>query len=93
MLKIKIPMGYVVYKATCLETLMLGGAGICDECNTPAAIGYLVPVLNRYMCPHCFKDWSNRAEYYPEDIPVEERVCKYYEANIPLTEEGGEYRD
>lgn len=84
MFKIKSKCGYTVYKATAFETMRLGGIGVCDECNTTSFEGYLVPVLNHYMCPECYKDWDARVEYYAEDIPREQRTADYYEANIPL---------
>lgn len=82
--KLKSKCGYTVYSVEAGETLLLGGMGICDECNHFAAKGYLVPVLNHYQCPECFAKWDKRGRYYPEDAPHEERVAKYYEAKIPI---------
>lgn len=86
MRKIKSKCGYIVYEATAFETMRLGGIGVCDECNTASLNGYLVPVLNHYMCPSCYEEWNERAVYYPEDIPHEERVAEYYEKMIPTEE-------
>lgn len=86
MKKIKLPIGHIAYEATASEATNLGGLGICDDCGKHAYHGYLVPVLNHYQCPECFKDWSSRAKYYPEDVPFEQEVAKYYESRIPLTE-------
>lgn len=84
MRKIKSKCGYTVYEATAVETMRLGGIGVCDECNKGSIRGYLIPVLNRYMCPLCYEEWNNRAVYYAEDIPHEERVAGYYEKMIPM---------
>ena len=88
MKKIKTSVGYTAYQATAYETALLGGAGICDHCGEFADEGYLVPVLNHYMCPECFKDWEQRGRFYPEDLPVEQRTIAYYEAMIPVEGEG-----
>lgn len=82
MRKMKSKCGYTVYKASAFETIMLGGIGICDECNTASLNGYLVAVLNHYMCPACYEDWNQSATFYPEDVPHEEHVAEYYEAMI-----------
>lgn len=86
MRKLKSKCGYTVYHATAFEVMRLGGIGVCDECNTASIDGYLVPVLNHYMCPSCYKEWNERAVFYPEDVPHEERVAEYYEATIPTDE-------
>lgn len=87
MRKTKTKCGYVAYEADFTETLLLGGAGICDECNQIAIRGYLVPVLNHYMCPKCFGEWNSRAIFYEEDLPVEQRTSAYYESRILLDNE------
>lgn len=56
MRKIKTQRGYIAYSCRGSETALIGGMGICDDCGTPASMGYLVPVLNHYMCPECFTD-------------------------------------
>lgn len=58
MKKFKTAKGYIVYKATAAETALLGGIGVCDDCGQETAQGFLVPVLNHYMCPACFQDWE-----------------------------------
>lgn len=90
MKKIDTKSGYIAYEATASETVLLGGCGICDDCGKGALNGYLVPVLNHYMCPDCFEDWQANAKYYPEDIPFEENRAYIYEAMIPMTEEPGQ---
>ena len=79
--------GLIAYKTTVSEIYSIGGFGICDECGAhPPEVGYLVPVLNHWQCEECFKDWSDRAKYYPEDAPYEAKRATYYEARIPFTE-------
>lgn len=86
MKKITLENGLIVYKTSAVETMNLGGLGICDDCGKGALHGYLVPVLNHYQCPECFKAWSTRAKYYPEDAQFEKSTAEYYESKIPLTE-------
>ena len=85
--KFKIECGLIVYKTTTEEIMSIGGLGICDACGQfhPEG-GYLVPVLNWWMCEECFNDWQSRATYYPEDAPFEAKRAEYYEAMIPCTE-------
>lgn len=84
MLKFQTRQGYIAYRCTSEETTLLGGMGICDDCGEFSPNGFLVPVLNHYMCPHCFEDWQNRGRYYPEDIPIEHRHAAYFERMIPM---------
>ena len=84
MIKTKSKCGYTVYKVTAVEVMRLGGIGVCDECNCAALHGYLVPVLNHYMCQDCYNEWNEQATYYEEDIPYEQRMSEYYEKMIPI---------
>lgn len=86
MQKIKGKSGHIAYNATDNEIALLGGIGICDHCNKFANSGYLVPILNHYMCETCFNEWDSKATYYPEDAHIEERTSKYYEKVIPMEE-------
>lgn len=85
MKKLQTKAGLIAYHTTAAETTLIGGMGICDECGKAPPDGYLVPVLNHWQCPECFKDWAERAKYYPEDEPFERKNAAYYEARIPLT--------
>lgn len=84
MTKFKTLSGYLAYRATADETTLSGGRGICDNCGEWSPNGYLVPVLNEYMCPKCFRDWEPGGTYYPEDIPYEQHTAAYFESRIPL---------
>lgn len=87
MKKIRTKQGYIAYQCTAIETTYLGGMGICDDCGRFAQDGFLVPVLNRYMCPACFQDWQSHGRFYPEDLPFEKRHADYYEHKILLDKE------
>lgn len=56
MKKFTTKQGYIAYACTAAETAYLGGMGICDDCGKSALSGFLVPVLNHYMCPDCFEE-------------------------------------
>lgn len=84
MIKIKTKCGYIAYKVSREEIVSVGGFGICDHCNEPSKTGFLVPVLNHWICPKCYEEWNERAHFYPEDLWVEEKNCQYYESVIPV---------
>lgn len=77
MKKFTTKQGYIAYACTAQETTYLGGLGICDDCGKAAPNGFLVPVLNRYMCPDCFKEWQT----------AEAKNAAYYEYRIPMDKE------
>ena len=76
--------GHLAYKTSLDEALKWGGYGICDDCNDFALEGYLVPVLNHWMCEKCFKEWNDRAKFYAGDVPFEKRTAAYYEHLLPV---------
>lgn len=82
MKKFKTSVGYFAYQVTAGEMInyVKGSVGVCDHCNTFASIGILVPVLNSYICPDCFKKWLDDARYYPEDKMAEQENCDYYDS-------------
>ena len=86
MRKRKLENGLIYYECLAFETKLLGGKGICDECNKMALNGYLVPVLGDYMCPRCFSEWSKTAKRYPEDDAYERRKAEYWEKIIKTEE-------
>lgn len=83
---VKTISGYIAYAASIEELTVLGGLGICDFCSEIVETGFLVPVLNEWLCPTCFEEWNGRAKFYPEDLEEEKRIAKYYESKIPLEE-------
>lgn len=85
MIKFKNQVGYTVYKITVVECYSFGGLAVCDDCNTfcPSG-GYLVPVLNRFMCSDCFNDWNSSCKFYPEDLSFENSIMMYYENMFPV---------
>jgi len=86
MLKFKLKNGLTVYKTTAIEICSIGGFGICDECGEHSNEGYLIPVLNRWMCSKCYEDWKSYCKHYPEDDRIEARNSEYYEKLIPFEE-------
>ncbi|MBQ9092266.1 MAG: hypothetical protein IJY52_08385 [Anaerotignum sp.] len=84
MKKTKLNCGHAAYEVSRVEVMRLGGFGICDNCNTTAETGYLVPVLNRWLCPKCYEEFNKSANFYQEDMWVEEKNCRYYESMIPM---------
>lgn len=76
--------GLTYYTVSTEELYRLGGVGVCDHCGTFHETGYLVPVLNHWLCKDCFEEWSKDARHYPEDDMYEEMSIKYYESKIPL---------
>ncbi len=73
-------VGYIIYEAAASDTEKLGGRGICDFCGEHSATGYLIPVLNAYYCPECYKDWDASSQMYPEDLHIERKRIAYYES-------------
>lgn len=65
-----------VVKTTNVECIEWGGYAICDHCNIEAGTGYLVCVLNSWICPKCFNKWYEHAIRYPEDVPYESSIMK-----------------
>lgn len=77
--------GYIYLKTTAEECGKWGGLGICDDCNKESDSGYLVPVLNCWLCKDCFSCWEEHAVYHPEDIPYEAQKTAYYESILSQT--------
>lgn len=74
--------GHLAYSADFEEISKLGGLAICDSCNEYATEGFLVPVLNYYMCPKCFARWESTADYFSEDSRYESQTAQYFERVI-----------
>ncbi len=87
MIKTKSKAGLVVYEVTAEDIKKLGGHGICDHCNNYAKNGFLVAILNSYLCPSCYQKWDNQSQRYEEDIPIEKRREEYYDKVFGLIPE------
>lgn len=61
-----------------LEAATGQGKCVCDDCLSSPDIGYYVAVLNRWLCPTCYKHWIGYAKRYEEDALVEERNYNFY---------------
>lgn len=85
MIKFINKTGYTLYKVTSEECYSWGGLSVCDDCNDYSSEGYLVPVLNHFMCPDCYNDWNSRCKFYSSDVEFENSVIMYYENILPFT--------
>lgn len=79
MKKFKSRAGLVVYKVSAKEMAIIDSPGICDFCGKKPNSGFLVAVMNKWMCPECYKDWDEASKYYPEDAHIEKRNEEYYD--------------
>ncbi len=61
--------GFKVIKIKTVELMEVikGSLGICDSCNSGTLEGYYIPVLSRFYCEKCYKEWEEKAVYYEED--------------------------
>lgn len=87
MKKFKLENGLTYYEVDIIELFSIGGAGICDHCGQMHSKGYLIPVLNHWICKSCFDEWKKDAKRYPEDDIYEQRSIEYYESKIPCCSE------
>ncbi len=74
--------GFRVMEITRSELLCVlqehGSIGICDDCGERSPRGYYVAVLNRWLCPECYRKWYEGAVNYPEDRKYEEGNFNMY---------------
>lgn len=82
MRKFQTSIGWLAYEISAAEMIhyVQGSKGICDHCNKFAESGFLVLVLNNYVCPECFQKWDCVGWCYPEDQRVEQKNYEYYES-------------
>ncbi len=78
MKKFKTKLGHVVFELTRQEMKLIGSPGVCDTCLEKPQVGYLVVVLNRWLCPKCYKEWKTTAKYYPGDRKIEKINEQFY---------------
>lgn len=79
--------GFRVIKTSNTECIEWGGAAVCDHCNAAASFGYLVSVLNHWICPECFDEWYKGAKRYEEDMPYEQRRMNEYKSALKPNDE------
>lgn len=84
MKKFKLENGLTYYTVSTIELSRIGGLGVCDHCGEYHDKGFLIPVLNHWICEKCFNEWKQDAVHYPEDDVYEQRAIEYYESKIPL---------
>ena len=56
MKKFKLENGLTYYETPLTDLFRIGGAGICDHCGEFHTNGYLIPVLNHWICKACFDE-------------------------------------
>ena len=94
MVKFKIPCGWRVFHTTYGEIISFGGLGICDDCSTlHTEGGYLVPVLNHWMCQSCFDEWRFRTQFYPSDVCFEQINIDIYQEYLPVNKVLNSYEE
>lgn len=74
---------FLIIECTAKELMNAVGTTfcICDYCGTaklPSDKGYYIAVFNQWYCERCYKEWTQRAEWYPEDADVERRNYEFY---------------
>lgn len=79
MKKIKSKAGHIVYELKAEELLIIRSPGICDFCGRESNSGFLIVVINEWVCPKCYRDWEKTATYYPEDAHIEKRNEQLYD--------------
>lgn len=81
--------GFKVIEIDYLEMLKIERWNICDHCGEPHwGKGYFVAVLNRWLCPTCYKDWyrfaTNYANGHNTDGRVETKNFEFYKKLLGL---------
>nr|AAL30741.1 hypothetical protein [Oryza sativa] len=54
--------------------IKLGSLCICDDCNNAMFTGVFIGALNRIYCDNCYPLWYERATFYEEDVPFENKA-------------------
>lgn len=86
---IKTRSGFIAYKAVSNEAQKAGIMPVCGHCSLPIMEdGVLVPVLDRILCPSCFKKWDEHCRYMPAYEPREDETARRYESLIRLEDIG-----
>ena len=75
--------GYSYIKCNTEDCFNWGGMAICDSCGERMEDDvYLIFILGRAYCPKCFKEWTERANRYEDDLQLQkechERWYKYH---------------
>lgn len=78
------PKGFKVIETSMTECISMGGMAICDSCNQCSVKGYLIAVLNHWMCPECYNEWLEEAVWYEEDVVYENRTFNNYKRILKI---------
>ncbi len=79
MRKFKTESGHIVFELTRPEMTFIDSPGICDFCAAKPSVGFLIAVLNEWICPACDEKWEAVAKYFPEDMEIEKRNEEFYD--------------
>ena len=55
-----------------------GHFGLCDLCQEGTEYGYLLPLINSYYCPMCYKAWIDSVTLYKSEIKSEKQRYLFY---------------
>lgn len=80
---------FLVIECTAGELMNAVGSDICicDCCGRPCLSsdkGCYIAVLNQWYCQECYKDWIERAAWYPEDADIEQKNFDFYAPRFGL---------
>lgn len=80
---------FLVIECTAGELMNAVGSDICicDGCGRPCLPsdkGGYIAVLNQWYCQECYKDWIERAAWYPEDADIEQKNFDFYAPRFGL---------
>lgn len=80
---------FLVIECTAGELMNAVGSDICicDGCGRPCLPsdkGCYIAVLNQWYCQECYKDWIERAAWYPEDADIEQKNFDFYAPRFGL---------
>lgn len=74
------PKGIRVIRLSAAEIMAVkdGHYGYCDLCTEPTEFGYLLPLIDQYYCPVCYKAWIDSVIRYKSEIKPEHALYIYY---------------
>jgi len=75
---LKNEKGFKILTICLTDIINIGSPGICDWCSGDVNTGKYIAVLNHIYCDKCYDEWYNRAKYFPQDKPVEDKNYDHY---------------
>lgn len=55
-----------------------GHFGLCDLCQQGTEYGYLIPLIDSFYCPVCYKAYIESVTFYKPDIKREQERYQFY---------------